>query len=117
MDIKQDIIKRLGPDIIDNDKPSRIRYWPNGNIQYKVWLNEVGLIHRDGNLPAYEVYNDDGRIRGRSWYINNRRIRHEEYDENVSIIESVIERGKNDTRNWWRTLWFNFCSFFKRQRV
>jgi len=89
MDIKQDIIKRLGPDIIDNDKPSQVVYWPNGKIRYFKWYDKCGNYHRDKDLPAYEEFYESGIILSRQWYKNGVLVKREEYRTDGRLIEYI----------------------------
>jgi len=79
MDIKQDIIKRLGPDIADNDKPTEMKFWQNGSLYYRHWRNQKGDFHRDNDLPAYEHYWPNGNIKTLKWYRNGRLIKKKRY--------------------------------------
>jgi hypothetical protein len=84
MDLKQDIIKRLGPDIVDKDKPSEIGYWPNGNIKWREWCSNCGF-HRDGGLPAYERFYENGSIERREWRQYGKIIMAKNYNERGEI--------------------------------
>jgi len=86
MDIKQDIIKRLGTDIADNDKPTIVKHWKNGRIATRRWYKNDQL-YRDNDLPASEWFYENGNISYRFWFKDGVQIRSEHYDENGEIIK------------------------------
>jgi len=92
MDIKQDIIKRLGPDD-QSDKPRYIGYWPNGNIGCLFWW-KYGQYHRDNDLPAFEGFYSNGNILIRKWYESGKMIKQEFYNENGDIIKKPRWRNE-----------------------
>jgi len=97
MDIKQDIIKRLGPDIADNDKPTVVDYWPNGNIRLNEWHNKEGQIHRDNGLPARKWFYENGNNGSCLWYKNGQLHRDNDLPSRVFFYEN----GNAEFLQWW----------------
>ena len=90
--------RKICSDKIENDEPSVIAYYKNGNIMYEDWYRN-GNRHRDGDLPAYiEYYDNKGLIYFKSWWKNNEKHRdgdkpaYIQYDSDSKII---IE-------SWWK---------------
>jgi len=90
MDLKQDIIKRLGSNVVN------VEYWPNGIVKYRSWYKN-SQCHRDNDLPAYEEFYENGNIRYRNWYKNGVFVKRKEYRLNGSL----------ESLEWWEAGHFN----------
>lgn len=59
-----------GNDKHESDKPATIKYYSNGNVEYKIWcLN--GIMHRK-DKPARIKYYINGRIKSKEYYWHNK---------------------------------------------
>jgi predicted phosphohydrolase len=80
MNLKEDIIKRLGSDVVNVD------YWPNGIVKYRTW-------YRNGVCIKSEEYGEHGMVKVREWMNGGHFFSREEYDENGDRI--YYEDGKD----------------------
>ena len=87
MDIKQDIIKRLGRDDPESS-PNRFEYWRNGNVKRHAWV-KFGRYYRNDNLPTQEEFYKNGNIKSRSWCKNHKLVKKEKYDLSGNLIDFI----------------------------
>ena len=79
--------------------PAVIRYYPNGNVEYKSWYIN-GKEHNE-NGPAIIEYYPNGNVKHKSWWINDKCHNDNgpaviRYDEDGNIIRQ--EYWENGTR-------------------
>ena len=48
------------------------RFYKNGKLMEEEYCNERGLLHRDGDKPAYIRYYRNGKIQSMMWYKNGK---------------------------------------------
>ena len=89
-------------DLVKNEeenKPTQIVYYPNGNISYKSWF--INNKHHNENGPAYIKYDKNGNVKYKAWWINDKCHNDNgpaviRYDEDGNIIRQ--EYWENGTR-------------------
>ena len=82
-----------------NNLPSSIYYYNNGDIKEERWMKQR-RTHRDNDLPAdikyYKKIDGVSHIKSKTWYKND-----EIHRENGPALEEFYEDGKLKLQEWF----------------
>ena len=84
-----------GIKFVENDKPSSVKYYKNGQKRREQWLIDNRLNRN--KLPADIGYHDNGNIMYREWWVDNKRHR---ANGNPAAI-FYFENGNKERVEWW----------------
>jgi len=79
----------------EENKPTKIEYYPNGNIKYKAWLINNKLHNENG--PAGIGYYPNENVSYKEWWTNNKR-----HNDNGPAYIKYDQNGNIITQEYWK---------------